>query len=800
METDKLICMPVLALRGIVVFPHTLMHFDVERKKSINSVNIAMDGSRRIFLVLQKDILVEDPTPEDLCSVGCVAAIHQVLKLSDDIMRVFVKVEKRAVATNIVNGSKYIYGDISYREDKPYRISAEQKEGLLRSCVKLFDEYVAEAPGVSQDIILNVHSINDLSELADYVGLNMTLPDEDKQALLDELHPVKRMTMLLGMMKSEIELIKIEEEINQKVHEQLDENQREYVLREKMRTISEELDGDDSPTAEVDAYVQKIDELVCSEEVREKLVKEANRLLKLPAGSHDVGVIRGYLDTCLELPWDKVTKDSTDIKKAEKILNRDHYGLEKVKERILEYMAARILNPDLKGQIICLVGPPGTGKTSIAKSFAEAMGKKFVRISLGGIHDESEIRGHRKTYIGAMPGRIADALKRAGSANPLMLLDEIDKLGADYKGDPSAALLEALDSEQNFDFRDHYIELPLDLSKVFFMTTANSLDTIPAPLLDRMDVISLVSYTSEEKFNIAKRHLIPKQAKRHGLNYKNFKLTDGALREIISSYVREAGVRTLERTVASVCRKSAKLIAEGECKKVTVGIDLLHDMLKTPKYKNDKSSLTDEIGVTNGLAWTAVGGELLKIEAAILPGSGKIITTGSLGDVMKESATLAVSYIRSKSDEWNIDKDFYKKYDIHIHAPEGAVPKDGPSAGVTITTSLLSALLSVPVNGKVAMTGEITLTGKVLPIGGLREKTMAAYNNGIKTVVIPSQNRADLENAEQVVKDNIEFVFADKIDDVLKVALKNYNTVGERRDYSIVMDNSDRAGKATLSI
>lgn len=800
METDKLICMPVLALRGIVVFPHTLMHFDVERKKSINSVNIAMDGSRRIFLVLQKDILVEDPTPEDLCRVGCVAAIHQVLKLSDDIMRVFVKVEKRAVATNIVNGSKYIYGDISYREDKPYRISAEQKEGLIRSCVKLFDEYVAEAPGVSQDIILNVHSINDLSELADYVGLNMTLPDEDKQALLDELHPVKRMTMLLGMMKSEIELIEIEEEINQKVHEQLDENQREYVLREKMRTISEELDGDDSPTAEVDAYVQKIDELVCSEAVREKLVKEANRLLKLPAGSHDVGVIRGYLDTCLELPWDKVTKDSTDIKKAEKILNRDHYGLEKVKERILEYMAARILNPDLKGQIICLVGPPGTGKTSIAKSFAEAMGKKFVRISLGGIHDESEIRGHRKTYIGAMPGRIADALKRAGSANPLMLLDEIDKLGADYKGDPSAALLEALDSEQNFDFRDHYIELPLDLSKVFFMTTANSLDTIPAPLLDRMDVISLVSYTSEEKFNIAKKHLIPKQAKRHGLNYKNFKLTDGALREIISSYVREAGVRTLERTIASVCRKSAKLIAEGERKKVTVGIDLLHDMLKTPKYKSDKSSLTDEIGVTNGLAWTAVGGELLKIEAAILPGSGKIITTGSLGDVMKESATLAVSYIRSKSDEWNIDKDFYKKYDIHIHAPEGAVPKDGPSAGVTITTSLLSALLSVPVNGKVAMTGEITLTGKVLPIGGLREKTMAAYNNGIKTVVIPSQNRADLENAEQVVKDNIEFVFADKIDDVLKVALKNYNTVGERRDYSIVMDNSDRTGKATLSI
>lgn len=800
METDKLICMPVLALRGIVVFPHTLMHFDVERKKSINSVNIAMDGSRRIFLVLQKDILVEDPTPEDLCRVGCVAAIHQVLKLSDDIIRVFVKVEKRATARNIVNSSKYIYGDISYCGDKPYRISVEQKEGLIRSCVKLFDEYVAEAPGVSQDIILNVHSINDLSELADYVGLNMALPDENKQALLDELHPVKRMTMLLGMMRSEIELIKIEEEINQKVHEQLDENQREYVLREKMRTISEELDGDDSPTAEVDAYVQKIDELVCSDEVKEKLVKEANRLLKLPAGSHDVGVIRGYLDTCLELPWDKVTKDSTDIKKAEKILNRDHYGLEKVKERILEYMAARILNPELKGQIICLVGPPGTGKTSIAKSFAEAMGKKFVRISLGGIHDESEIRGHRKTYIGAMPGRIADALKRAGSANPLMLLDEIDKLGADYKGDPSAALLEALDSEQNFDFRDHYIELPLDLSKVFFMTTANSLDTIPAPLLDRMDVISLVSYTSEEKFNIAKKHLIPKQAKRHGLNYKNFKLTDGALREIISSYVREAGVRTLERTIASVCRKSAKLIAEGERKKVTVGIDLLHDMLKTPKYKSDKSSLTDEIGVTNGLAWTAVGGELLKIEAAILPGSGKIITTGSLGDVMKESATLAVSYIRSKSDEWNIDKDFYKKYDIHIHAPEGAVPKDGPSAGVTITTSLLSALLSVPVNGKVAMTGEITLTGKVLPIGGLREKTMAAYNNGIKTVVIPSQNRADLENAEQVVKDNIEFVFADKIDDVLKVALKNYNTVGERRDYSIVMDNSDRTGKATLSI
>jgi ATP-dependent Lon protease len=770
MSENNLFCLPILALRGLTIFPNTLIHFDVVREKSVNAINVAMDGNRRIFLVSQKDIRDEEPTPADLCKVGVIAKIHQVLKVQNNIIRVFVRAESRGIANNIVAGHKYIFGDITPCMDKNYRLSEARKEGLIRSCLLAFGDYFDELTNPPEDIFMNVQSMNNISEMADYIASNIPISPEQKQKILDELHPVKRMEELLVILKKETELLAVEREINEKTQERMEEGQREYFLREKLRVISEEIDGEENEAEEADEYNKKIDKLVCSDEIKERLYKEVTKLFKMPPGAHESVIIRNYLDFCTELPYDKVSEDSKDIKRAEKILERDHYGLKKVKERILEFLAAKIMNPDIKGQIICLVGPPGTGKTSIAKSVAEALNKEYVRISLGGIGDESEIRGHRKTYVGAMPGRIAEGLKKAGTSNPLMLLDEIDKLSADYKGDPASALLEALDGEQNNTFRDHFVEIPIDLSRVFFIATANTLDTIPAPLLDRMEVIELLSYTSEEKFHIAKNHLLPKQMKRHSLTSKNFKITDKALRDIIEFYVREAGVRKLEREIVSLCRKATKILVYDDVAKVTIKNTDLEKYLGAPKYKN-YNVLKDEVGVTNGLAWTAVGGELLKIEVLITDGKGEISTTGSLGDIMKESAKIAVSYVRSISEKLGIEKDFYKKKDIHIHAPEGAVPKDGPSAGVTITTSLVSALLNLPVNSKVAMTGEITLTGKVLAIGGLREKTMAAYNNGIKTIIIPMQNKADLKDVEQVVKDNVEFVFADKVDTVLKTAL-----------------------------
>lgn len=793
---EKLTCMPILALRGLVIFPNSLMHFDVAREKSMESIRIAMEGSRRVFLVAQQDIREEDPKAEELCAVGITAKIHQVLKMPNDLMRVFIKAENRAMATNVVVGQKYLYGDIVECSDKPYRITAEREHALVRSLTDAFGEYLGQLSNPAEGVFMNAVTIKDLSEFCDYIAANSPLPVEDKQDLLEEFHPVKRAERLLVILKKEAELLAVETEINAKVQEQIDENQRDYFLREKLRAISEELGEGDTTIEEADEYHLKIEKLICSEEIKEKLHKEVDKLLKMPAGAHESLVVRNYIDLCIELPYDKVSKDNTDIKKAEKILNADHYGLEKVKERILEFLAAKMFNPDLKGQIICLAGPPGTGKTSVAKSVARALNKKYTRISLGGVHDESEIRGHRKTYVGAMPGRIVDALKTAGVSNPVMLLDEVDKLSNDYKGDPSSALLEVLDSEQNYNFRDNYVELPVDLSRVFFIATANNVDNIPAPLLDRMEIIELVSYTSEEKFSIAKKHLIRKQMKRHGLTSKNFSITDSALREIINSYVREAGVRQLERKITSLCRKAAKILCEGEKSKVTIKESALEDMLGAPKYKDRGNDKKDEIGVTNGLAWTSVGGEMLKIEVSVLKGSGKINITGSLGNVMKESANLAVSYVRSKAAELGIDEDFYKNKDIHIHAPEGAVPKDGPSAGVTITTSLVSALLGLPVNSTVAMTGEITLKGKVLPIGGLREKTMAAYNNGIKSVIIPSRNVPDLKEVEQVVRDNINFIPVDSVDTVLKSAI-SFDILPDSVDKIVILNGKSKNAVAS---
>ena len=624
---------------------------------------------------------------------------------------------------------------------------------------------------MSKDLIPNAMLTDDAVYLVDYIGGNMILAPDKKQTLLNENSIAKRLQLLASLLEGEINILTLERELYAKVKEQIDQNQREYYLREQQRAIAEELGEGDNIDNEADEYLKKIEVLSLNDEAKEKLTAEVRKLRKLHPSSQEAGVVRGYLDTCLELPWNVYTKDKIDIKAAARLLDREHYGLQKVKERILELLAVRQLAPDISGQIICLVGPPGVGKTSIARSIAEAMGRKYVRMSLGGVRDESDIRGHRKTYIGSMPGRIMAAIKQAGSSNPLMLLDEVDKLGSDYRGDPSAALLEVLDGEQNSAFRDHYIEVPYDLSKVLFVATANTTETIPGPLLDRMEVIELSSYTREEKFQIAKRHLVKKQLSRHGLDSKQLHITDGALYAIIDSYTREAGVRNLERKIGEICRKCARELVAGDVEKVSVTEKNIETYLGPKRFKPDDISGKDEVGVVNGLAWTAVGGEMLQVEVAVMDGSGKLQLTGSLGDVMKESAQAAISYVRSMADRFGIDHEFYKNKDIHIHVPEGAVPKDGPSAGVTITTALVSALTGIPVRGKVAMTGEVTLRGRVLPIGGLREKTMAAYRNRINTVVIPRQNVSDLHEVDEAVKKAIRFVPADTVADVLETAL-----------------------------
>lgn len=759
-----------IAMRGLVAFPKMVMHFDVARDKSVKAIEKSVKNGGKLFLVTQHEAYVEDPKASDLYKVGVVAEIKQVLRLPDNIMKVLVEGVYKANLVHLYDDGETLMARVkrtpTYSRTKYDEVEAQ---ALVRSVKDVFERYSMFFPRMPKELQELIMTQESPIKLFETVTFNCSLNYRDKQTLLEESNIINKLSVLFACLTSEVEILELENLINEQTKNSIDRGQKEYFLREQMRIIQEQLGEDDAD--DIVEYISAITDLKIDEESREKLMKETKRLSKLPPSSQEAFVIKNYLDTVLALPWGKLSKAKVTMEKAENILERDHYGLKKVKERILEFIAVHMLNPEIKGQIICLAGPPGIGKTSIAKSVAKAMGRKYARVSLGGVRDEADIRGHRKTYVGAMPGRIVTAFEQAGSMNPLILFDEIDKLCSDIKGDPSSAMLEVLDSEQNSTFRDHYLEVPFDLSKAVFITTANNVSAIPGPLLDRMEVIELPSYTAEEKFHIAKNHLIPKQLKEHGLKALQLKITDGAIDDIIAYYTKEAGVRTLERNIASICRKAARRIAEGETKKISVKAKDLKEFLGIKKYTEDISLKENKVGIVNGLAWTSVGGVIMPLEVLPLAGTGKTEVTGSLGDVMKESAKIAISYVRSISDKYDIAPDFYKENDIHIHAPEGAVPKDGPSAGVTMTTALVSALSGIPVRADVAMTGEITLHGSVLPIGGLREKTMAAYKAGIKTVIIPSSNKADLDEVDDAVKNAIDFIYADKITDVLDNAL-----------------------------
>ena len=769
--TRNVSVLPAIALRGLVVFPNNIVHFEVGRAKSIAAIEAAMHANSSVFLVAQKEMDVEEPTMPDLYAYGVIAEIKQVLRVSDDLVKVLVEGKTRARLLELNDGD---FLQASVRPVPVRGIGADkrtQTEALVRSLKDCFEEYLSYSPQISKDVIYNIVSSDSPLFLSEYMPANLLLKYEDKQTILNESSLLSRLEKLLMLLRQECQVLEIERDLDDKVNASLDKGQREYYLREQMHIISEELGDSEDTRAEADTYRQKIAALKLDDESTEKLLKECDRLARMQSNSAESGVIRSYLDTCLGLPWHITTEDDLDQAHARRVLDREHYGLQKVKERILELLAVRKLNTEVKGQIVCLVGPPGVGKTSIAHSIADCMGRKFARMSLGGVHDEAEIRGHRRTYIGAMPGRIISAINSAKSSNPVILLDEIDKLAGDYKGDPSSALLEVLDPEQNRTFKDNYLDIPFDLSEVLFITTANDASTIPGPLYDRMDVIELPSYTRTEKFNIAKRHLLPKQLKNNGLDGKAT-MTSGAIYEIIDGYTREAGVRNLERTITSVLRKCAQKIAAGETEKISVSGTMVKSLLGPEKVKPTFISRTDSVGIANGLAWTSVGGEMLPVEVAVIPnGTGKIEITGSLGDVMKESAQLAVTYARVHAEEYGIAHDRFKNTDLHIHAPEGAVPKDGPSAGVTLTTALVSALSGIPVRHDLAMTGEITLHGNVLPIGGLKEKSMAAFREGISTVLIPKENATDLYEVDAEVKEKIHFIPVERLSQVLKHAL-----------------------------
>ncbi len=768
--TTKTALLPAISLRGLVIFPTMVLHFDVGRERSVNALKAAAAGDGCIFLVAQKDPAETDPAGSDIYDVGVVGQIKQLLNTPDGATRVLVEGMYRARALRLVSADDYLKYEVTPYPMRGGTLSETAAAAAIRSLKKTFDEYASVSPKMPSELYESIMSEENVTRLLDKIIFNVFLKLEDKQRLLETNGTLKRIHLLIAMLETEIEIMTTEMDIQEQVREQVDKNQRDYYLREQLRVISRQLGDSDNPAEESEEYIEKIKALKLPTESEEKLIEEAEKLGRMSPSSQEAAVIRTYLDTVLSIPFNTRTKDKLNINSAKKQLDHDHYGLDKVKERILEILSVRALAPDVKGQIICLYGPPGVGKTSIGHSIADALGRKYARISLGGVRDEAEIRGHRKTYVGAMPGRVINALKQAKTINPVILLDEIDKMGSDYKGDPSSAMLEVLDSEQNSAFVDHYIEIPVDLSEVLFITTANSLDTIPAPLLDRMEVIELSSYTREEKFNIAKKHLVPKQLAKNGESSKTLRITDKALYSIIDFYTREAGVRKLERRIGEICRKTAKKLVSGE-KKVTVTDDNLQEFLGVRKYMPEKLAARDEVGLVNGLAWTSVGGTMLPLEVLVLDGTGKTEFTGSLGEVMKESAKIAVSLTRSLADKYNIDPNFYKDKDIHVHAPEGAVPKDGPSAGVTLTTALVSALSGTPVRRDVAMTGEITLRGKVLPIGGLKEKTMAAYRAGIKTVCIPKENEPDLEEIDDKVKENIRFVSAEDISTVLETAL-----------------------------
>lgn len=773
-DTPNIVELPVLPLKGLVVFPDMILHFDVGRKRSKAAVEAAMLNNQEIFVTTQKLTSVNRPKLDDVYKVGVICNITQIVNQQEDIIRVTIQGKYRGILKEITTDTNCLFAKV---EEVPRSeiTDSEKGDALVRAAKNVFEQYISITPSFSTDYLYKLSLCKDASEIADYIASNIITDYTNKQTILNIFDIEARLEALIELLLEEINVIEIENDIVEKARQNIEKNQRDYFLREQLAVIQEELGEQDNPESESEEYKKKILDLHLDEEIEKTLLKECAKLQKMGYSNQEATVIRTYLDTCLDLPWNKFTTDKLEIHKVRKSLDKEHYGLNKVKDRIIEQLAVKILNRKNNSQIICLVGPPGVGKTSIAQSIAKAIGKNSARIALGGIHDEAEIRGHRKTYIGSMPGRIINAMRSAKSMNPLIILDEVDKLGQDYKGDPTSALLEVLDSEQNSTFVDHYLEIPFDLSNVMFITTANDLSLIPAPLRDRMDIIELPSYTREEKLNIAKKHLIKKQLELNGLDKTQFKISSKGIYSLIDYYTREAGVRSLERTIASLMRKSAVKILMEEVDSVSITDKNVQEFLGAYKFTDDTKSKRNEVGVVNGLAWTSVGGTLLPIEVALMPGKGNIQLTGSLGEVMQESAKIAITCIRTMSEKYIINNDFYKKNDIHLHAPEGAVPKDGPSAGVTMATAIFSALTNMPVRSDVAMTGEITLRGKVLPIGGLREKSMAAYRNGMKTVIIPYDNIKDLEEVDDVVKEKVEFKPVKHITEVLEIAICNYN-------------------------
>ena len=763
--------LPAVALRGMTILPGMIVHFDVSRERSRKAVERAMLQGEKIFLVTQRDPDVEEPSGKDLYAIGVVASIKQVIKLPHNILRILVEGEKRAELLFLEPGGEYLEAELTECDPEPEdAIAPDRREAMSRTLRELLQEYAAGNAKLGKALENQLKDVQTLAQLVDETANNIPLRYEDRQRLLEAVGLEERFGVLCGLLANETNIMRIRQEIQAKVKERIDKNQKEYLLREQLKYIREEL-GEDNTFSDAEHFQEALEKLEAGKEIKDKIAKEIARFKSVGQNSSEGTVIRGYIETLLEMPWNKMSRDSKDIKRARKILDEDHYGLEKVKERVLEFLAVRTLTKKGDSPIICLVGPPGTGKTSIAHSVARALNKKYVRISLGGVRDEAEIRGHRRTYVGAMPGRIAAALKGAGVKNPLILLDEIDKVSSDYKGDTASALLEVLDSEQNVRFVDHYIELPIDLSEVLFIATANDVQTIPRPLLDRMELIEVTSYTQNEKMHIAKEHLLPKQICKNGLKEGQLYLSDRAMERIIRYYTREAGVRTLERRLGAICRKAAREILENNRQAVRVTEGNLEKFLGREKYSYIMANDKDEVGIVRGLAWTSAGGDTLQIEVNVMPGKGDFALTGQLGDVMKESARAGISYIRSVGRQYQIDDSFFKEHDIHIHIPEGAVPKDGPSAGITMATAMLSAITGQPVRADVAMTGEITLRGRVLPIGGLKEKLLAAKSAGIRTVLVPGKNREDVEEISGEIKKGLEILFVDTMEEVLEHAL-----------------------------
>ena len=795
---DKMISgiLPILALRGLAVFPDQTVHFDIGRPQSLKALEAAMKGDQHLMLVPQRDLTEDSPKLSGLYPIGTVVKVKQVLKTQTENLRVLVTGLCRARIAELEQSEPYFSGVVEAVAETQ-AVDTARNHALCREANMLYGIYCELAEQPAQAVQLRMMASNSVGFIADAIAQNSGMDYQDKAKLLCQLNPVRRMEQTIRLLHREIEMLQLESEIQEKTHASIDRNQKDYYLREQMRVIREEL-GEGDEQAEFDDYRSKILQLQLPDEHKEKLLKDVDRLKKQPFGSAEASVLRNYLDTVLELPWNTRTKERVDVAQAKKVLEKDHFGMEKVKERILETIAVRQMAPEMPAQILCLVGPPGVGKTSIAYSIARSLNRKMARISLGGVHDEADIRGHRKTYVGAMPGRILAAMTQAGSRNPLLLLDEIDKLGSDHRGDPSAALLEVLDAEQNKSYRDHYVEIPFDLSEVMFVTTANTLDTVPRPLLDRMEIIELGSYTDEEKLIIAKNHLLPKQMAKHGIKKAQLKVSDDAIREMIRCYTRESGVRNLERCIAQVCRKADMRLLGGETKKVSVTGGELEQLLGVRKFLPDRMPSRDEIGLVTGLAWTSVGGETLEVEVNVMDGSGKLELTGNLGDVMKESVHAALSYIRANAPQLGVAPDFYKTKDIHVHFPEGAVPKDGPSAGVTVCTAMVSALTGTPVRRDVAMTGEISLRGRVMQIGGLKEKTMAALRHGISTVIIPQDNLRDLEEIDQTVRNSLNFVAARTVDTVLETALVRANPVSGAILPDIPGDIKTRSRKPSL--